>query len=71
MQGAEHHHPTTHTPFGHGYRPRRIIIIIRAVGAPVHGKDVVNGLNTRYKRMVKLEMENIIKSELICDDPNF
>ena len=29
------------------------IIIDRAIGAPDHGKDVVGGLNARYKRYLR------------------
>ena len=40
------------------------------VGAPGHGKYVVDGLNYRDKQMIRLEMENILNSELILDDLN-
>ena len=41
------------------------IIIYRAVGAPEHGRYVVDGMNDRDKRMFKLAMANILKTELI------
>ena len=47
------------------------IIIDRAVGAPVHAKDVVDVLNFIDKYMLKLAMINILNIELIYDDPNF
>ena len=40
------------------------------VGAPGHGKYVVDGLNYRDKQMIRLEMENILNSELIWYYPN-
>ena len=47
------------------------IIVDRVIFAPIHGKDVVDGLNARDKWMLKLEMANISNPELIFDNPNF
>ena len=41
------------------------VIIDRAVGAPGHGKYLVDGLNTRDKRMLKSEMANLLTHKLI------
>ena len=46
------------------------IIIYKAVGEPGHGKDVVDGMNVRDKRIIKLSMAKILNTELIYDDPN-
>ena len=46
-------------------------IIDKTVVSPVHGKDVVGCLNSRYKLMLKLEMEKLLNPELIRDDPFF
>ena len=42
------------------------IIIDRAVVAPGYGKYVVDGLNYRDKRVLKLEMLNLLNSNFIC-----
>ena len=42
-----------------------------SVGEPVHGKDVVGGLNTRDKWMIKLTMEKLLDTELIQYNPIF
>ena len=47
------------------------IIIDIAVGAPVHGKDFVGGMNARDKFMLKLEMVKLLIPELILCNPNF
>ena len=47
------------------------IIIDRAVGAPGNGKDVVYGLNTRYKLMPQLEMSKLLNTKSILDYPIF
>ena len=47
------------------------IIVDRVIFAPIHGKDVVDGLTARDKWMLKLEMANISNPELIFDNPNF
>ena len=44
------------------------IIIYRSVGAHLHAKCVVDGLNTKYKRMIKLPMEKLLNPVLIRDD---
>ena len=41
------------------------IIIDRAVGAPGNGKNVVDGLNARYKQMHKLAMTKVLNPKLI------
>ena len=41
------------------------IIVDRALGAPGHGKYVVDGLNDRDKRMLKLAMAKLLNLELI------
>ena len=41
------------------------IIIDRSVVAPEHGKYVVDGLNDREKRMLKLIMTKLLNTELI------
>ena len=46
-------------------------IVDRAVGAPVHEKYYVHGMNDREKWMLKLAMANILNPELIHDYPNF
>ena len=46
------------------------IIVDRAVGAPGHVKDVVDGLNYRDKRMLTLSMERLLNPKLIRDVPN-
>ena len=43
------------------------IIIDRVFSETDHRKDFVDGINAKYKRMPKLEMEN---TELFCDNPN-
>ena len=50
---------------------RIFIITDKAVGTPVHGKDIVDGLNDRYKHMLKLDMVKIFNTESICDYPRF
>ena len=45
------------------------IIIDRAVGSPGHGKYVVDGLNDRYKWILKLSMAKILNTKLIRYDP--
>ena len=47
------------------------IIIYRTVYEHGDGKDVGDGLNSIYKRMNKFPMENILNTELICNDSNF
>ena len=47
------------------------IVINKTFGAPGHGNNVVDGLNARYKQMLKLEMEMILNNELFCCDTNF
>ena len=47
------------------------IIINREVGAPGHGKYVVDGLNSRDKRVFKLAMANILNPRLIQDNQIF
>ena len=47
------------------------IVIYKMVGSPGHDKNVVDGLNARYKQMLKLEMEVILNNELFCCDTNF
>ena len=39
------------------------IVIEISVGSPVHGKDVIDCLNPRDKRMLNLEMEKILNPE--------
>ena len=39
------------------------------MGAPVHRKDVVGGMNARDKRMLKSAMENIWITKLVRYDP--
>ena len=46
------------------------IFIDRELRSPVHGKDVVDGMNTRDKLMIKLSMSNILNTKLIWYDPN-
>ena len=46
------------------------IFVYRVVGAPGHVKNVVDGLNTRNKLMLKLETEDLLNPELISDDPD-
>ena len=48
-----------------------IIIIDSSVGAPGHGKYVVDDLNVRKKMILNLSMENILSPELIRDNPHF
>ena len=48
-----------------------IIIIDRAVGAPGHGKNAVEGMNARDKQKIKLEMAKLINLELIWDEQTF
>ena len=38
---------------------------------PVNGKYVVDGLNDRKKRIIKLEMTKLLNPEVIRDDPIF
>ena len=47
------------------------IIIYRAVEEPIHRKDVVVGLNSRIKWMLKLSISKLLNSDLIQDDPIF
>ena len=47
------------------------IIIDRAVGAPVHGKNIFNGMNNRDKHIFRVTMANILNPALICNCPNF
>ena len=39
--------------FGDNFLLKLKIIIDRAIGAPDHGKDVVGGLNARYKSYLR------------------
>ena len=41
------------------------IIMYRAVGEPVHEKDVVDVLNYRDKLVINLEMEKLLNTKLI------
>ena len=41
------------------------IVIDRKIRAPGHGKDMVDGLNDRQKRILRLAMANILNPELI------
>ena len=47
------------------------IVIDRVVGAPGHGKYVVDGLNAIEKWIFKLSMTKLLNPELICDGTNF
>ena len=47
------------------------VIIGKLVGAHVHGKYVVDGINTRDKYMLKLTIAKLLNPELIQDDPIF
>ena len=47
------------------------MFIYRAFCAPVNVKYVADGLNSREKCMLKLEIAKILNTGLICDDPNF
>ena len=47
------------------------IIIDISVVSPGHVKDVVYGLNSRYKWMLKLATENLLNTELILYEPIF
>ena len=47
------------------------IIIYKVVGAPGHGKDLVDIIYYRDKHTLKLTMDKLLNSELIRDDPNF
>ena len=46
-----------------------IIIIDWGVGAPRHGRYVVNSLNDRYKQIFESAMEKLLNTKLIQDDP--
>ena len=47
------------------------IIVDRAVGAPGHGKYVVDVMNARHKQMIKSTIEELWNPELIRDYPIF
>ena len=47
------------------------VIIDREVGAPVHAKDYVDGLNDIYKLMIRSATVKLLDNELIQDDPTF
>ena len=47
------------------------LFFFRSFLLPVHGKDVVNGLNGRYKQMLKLAIKKLFNPELIQYDPIF
>ena len=47
------------------------IIIDIEVWEPRNGKDVIDGLHCKDKRMLKLEISKLLHTELIRDDPNF
>ena len=50
---------------------RIYIVVYRTVGAPRHEKDVVDGMNARYKLIIKLSIAKLFNPELILDDPFF
>ena len=41
------------------------IVVDKSVGAPGHGIDVFDGMNDRYKRMLKLEMAKLLNNGFI------
>ena len=47
------------------------MFIDREVVSSRHGRDVVDGLNSRVKQILKLEMTKQLNYELILYDPNF
>ena len=68
MYGRENHHCCKYYIYVLSYIALEYFIIIdTGVFAPVHGRDAIDGLNSRYKFMPKLAISKPFNLELICD----